>query len=404
MTPFQRGSGDPPASPHDRVDAGPAELLPPLPEDRDAAKKAEGREFPCGQCGASLLFSPGAQKLSCPYCRHEQTVALEPGAAVAEQDLRAMLERLATRKGTDRAAEKSLASGLFEVRCSGCGGTVQFSGTLTATNCAYCAAPIERSGVHDAAAADRIPVDGVLPFQIEEPAAKQNLRAWTKSRWFLPSVLAKDGIETAFRGVYLPFFTFDALTANRFAGQRGTRHTMVVGSGKSRTVIVYYTWRSVEGAFQRFFDDVLETAGSGLPEKQMAELEPWPLKGLAPFSPEFLSGFLARTYDVPLDHSFASAKARIEAQIEADVRRRIGGDAQRIESIDTAWPGLTFKHVLLPVWLATYAFKGKRYRVVVNAATGEVQGERPWSGWKIFFFVVACAAVAGLVALIAAQR
>jgi len=391
-------SADPPSSPHDRVEAGPPQELPPLPEDRDAARKAEGREFPCSQCGASITFDPGAQKLECGHCGHVEAVALEEGAKVAERDLRAVLARLAERRKDERA----LASGIFEVRCDACGGTVQFAGTLTATSCAYCAAPIQREGVHDAA--ERAPVDGVLPFRIEEPAARENLRRWTKSRWFLPTPLKRDGIEAAFRGVYLPFFTFDAYTANRFSGQRGTRHTMVIGAGKTRTVIVYYTWRSVVGSFERFFDDLLETAGSGLPEKQMAELEPWPLRGLKPFSPQFLSGFLARTYDVPIERCFESAKGRIRKEIEADVRRRIGGDAQRIHTIETGWPALTYKHVLLPVWLTTYRWTDKLYRVVVNAATGEVQGERPWSGWKIFFFVTFLAAVAGGIAAIAAHR
>jgi hypothetical protein len=84
----------------------------------------------------------------------------------------------------------------------------------------------------------------------------------------------------------------------------------------------------------------------------------------------------------------------MEGAIEADVRRRIGGDEQRVYSIDTHWSALTYKHILLPVWIATYKFRAKTYRVVVNAATGEVQGERPWSAWKITGFVVLMAALA----------
>jgi hypothetical protein len=325
-------------------------------------------------------------------------VQLCDGAKVAEQDLRALLDRIASKRGE----EHELATGIFEIRCSACGATVQFSGSLTATRCPYCAAPIEREGVHDAKS--RIPVDGVLPFRVQDDGARQNLRGWVKSRWFLPSALRRDGIQASFQGVYLPFFTFDAFTTNRFAGKRGIRHTMVVGSGKNRTVVTYYTWHPVAGSFQRFFDDVLESAGSGLPDEQMSELEPWPLDGLKPFSAQFLSGFFARTYDVAIDHCFGCAKQRITEQIEADVRRRIGGDAQRVDSIETAWPALTYKHVLLPVWMASYRFREKPYRIVVNAATGEVQGERPWSAWKIFFFVLTLLAIGGAVAAIVAAN
>jgi DNA-directed RNA polymerase subunit RPC12/RpoP len=389
---------DPPPSPNDQVVAGPPEELPPLPEDREAARKAAGRDFPCSNCGATLEFDPDRQRLACDHCGHHEAIAFGEGARVAERDLREMLQRLAQRRGEEGASAK----GVFEVRCDACGANVRFTGPLTATACAYCAAPIERAGVHDAK--EGIAVDGVLPFRIEEPAARQNLGKWVKSRWFLPTRLAREGIAARFQGVYLPFFTFDALTANRFAGQRGTRHTMVVGSGKRRTVVVYYTWRPVTGAFERFFDDVLESAGSGLPDEQMSALEPWPMKGLQPYSPQFLSGFLARTWEVPLDRCFDAAKRRIAGEIESDVRRRIGGDAQRVHSIDTAWPALAYKHVLLPVWLAAYRFREKGYRVVVNAATGEVQGERPWSAWKIALFIVALLAAAGAIAVVVAAN
>ena len=56
---------------------------------------------------------------------------------------------------------------------------------------------------------------------------------------------------------------------------------------------------------------------------------------------------------------------------------------------------VTFKHILLPVWLVAYRFRGRTYRFVVNARTGRVQGERPWSAWKIALAVILGAAFAG---------
>jgi len=81
--------------------------------------------------------------------------------------------------------------------------------------------------------------------------------------------------------------------------------------------------------------------------------------------------------------------------IARDVRFDIGGDRQRIHDIDTAVGAVTFKHVLLPVWLAAYKYRGETYRFVVNGRTGRVQGERPWSAWKIAIAVVLGLLVAG---------
>ena len=59
------------------------------------------------------------------------------------------------------------------------------------------------------------------------------------------------------------------------------------------------------------------------------------------------------------------------------MRRDIGGDQQRIGALETEVGRLTFKHVLLPVWLAAYRYRGRAYRFVVNGRTGAVDGERP---------------------------
>jgi hypothetical protein len=97
---------------------------------------------------------------------------------------------------------------------------------------------------------------------------------------------------------------------------------------------------------------------------------------------------------VPLAEGDAQAKARMARIIEQDARRDIGGDEQRVHDIDTDYADETFKHILLPVWMAAYKYNGKSYRFLVNGQTGEVQGERPWSIWKIGFTVLLVAALA----------
>ena len=58
----------------------------------------------------------------------------------------------------------------------------------------------------------------------------------------------------------------------------------------------------------------------------------------------------------------------------------------------------TFKHVLLPLWLGAFRYSGKTYHVSVNGQNGEVQGERPYSAWKIFLLVLFIAAIGAAIA------
>ena len=243
----------------------------------------------------------------------------------------------------------------------------------------------------------------VIPFALTEPEARKAMIAWMGRLWFAPGTLleyARKG--RAMNGVYIPFWTFDAATASRYSGQRGeyyyeTRTVTVRVNGRTeqRQEQVRHTrWYPASGRVSRDFDDVLLMASQSLPPRLGNELTPWDLGKLVPYSPEYLAGFQAEGYTIPLVDGHAEARDRMADVIRSDVRRAIGGDEQRISDIDTGWTDETFKHILLPVWMAAYKYNGKSYRFVVNGQTGEVQGERPWSIWKIAFAVILVLALA----------
>jgi predicted RNA-binding Zn-ribbon protein involved in translation (DUF1610 family) len=357
----------------------------------ESIDSGRGRVFPCDECGADLEFSIGTQSLKCPFCGAVKTIEVPAEAAVVEHDFHAMLEQLKTQRmqgiENDETAESEHA-----VRCSSCGAEVVFQGTLTSSQCPYCACPLQRDKIHDAPT--RVPVDGVLPFQISEPDAAGRLRAWVQSLWWAPNEFLRQGANGKFNGVYLPYYTFDAMTDTHYTGQRGDHYYVTVGEGKDQRQERRTRWSFRSGQFQRFFDDVLIVATIVENKALMESLEPWPLEKCLPFNQQVLAGFFARTYDVPLDDGFSQARHRMESALTTDVRQRIGGDEQTVTSQRTTYSGVTFKHLLLPVWLLAYRYKEKPYRVVINAVTGEVCGERPYSVFKIVGAVLFVATIA----------
>ena len=357
----------------------------------ESVDDGKGRVFPCEKCGADLEFHIGQQDLKCPFCGHEKLIELTVDVEIAEQDFRAILEKV--REWREQSGESS-NDGQSEVRCSGCGANVVFVGSLTSSECPYCGAPIQRDKVHDSP--KRIPVHGILSFQVEKEKARMNLSEWVRSRWFAPNEFLKRGVEGRFNGVYLPFWTYDSMTFSRYCGERGDHYYVTVTVNGQSKQEQRTSWTSVSGSHQRFFDDVLVLATKGMSRELMDSLEPWPLAELQSFSQELLAGFMARTYEVELDEGFPIAQKRIDAGIASDVRGLIGGDEQRITEIKTRYDAITFKHLLLPVWLLAYRYNDKSFQVLVNAVTGEVQGERPYSFWKITLTVLSVLAVVGL--------
>ncbi|MGC1274695.1 MAG: hypothetical protein WBC44_13395 [Planctomycetaceae bacterium] len=384
----------PPPLPGDRAET-PAEPIfeTPPDSDPDAAKHAierpgqleddgKARVFPCPSCGADLVFHIGQQSMKCPYCGHEEAIVVPADVKVEERDLAEMLRTLQERHDEGPNSYE----GMKELRCGSCGGTVVFQGTLTSTACPYCASPIQIDRAEQAR--HRINVDGVLPFLVEHDKAAHRLADWVKARWFAPNDFLEQGVRADFNGVYLPYWTFDAMTFTRYAGQRGENYTTTVGTGKNRRTVTRTRWYPASGEFQRFFDDVLVNATEGLNQPLVQELEPWPLERTSSYNQQMLAGFLARTYDLELAPAFDEGRQRVHAALERDVRERIGGDKQRIDDMDVRHSAVTFKHLLLPVWMMAYRYHDKPFRVYVNATTGEVQGERPYSVVKITFAVI----------------
>lgn len=363
--------------------------------------EGKGRIFPCDGCGADLEFHIGAQRMKCPYCGHEKAIELTKEAVVEEQDFHAMLERLAERRAVTAKQAAGDKADAKEVRCESCGGHTVFTETMASSECPYCGSPIQLEEAYKAE--DRVPVDAVLPFMVDRKKAQANLAAWVQSRWFAPNAFRKRGVQGKFNGVYLPYWTYDTMTGNWYEGQRGEHYWEEEGMGDDKKRVRKTRWYPASGAFQRFFDDVMVIASKGLPSKLVLNLEPWPLEKVSPFNQQMLAGYLARTYEVELDDGFRQARKRIEAAIERDVRQRIGGDEQRIHSIDTHYDAVTYKHVLLPTWLLAYRFHDKPYQVMVNAGTGEVQGERPYSWVKITLTILGVLAVVGTIAILASR-
>jgi hypothetical protein len=355
----------------------------------------DSRHFPCPRCAADLEYAIGRVKLACGHCGFERAIELgeEP---IVEQDYTAMLRRLEELR---RAGGEGLA-GHVAVRCEACSAEVVFEGSVTSTGCEYCGQPMQRDRVHTSQ--ERIPVDGVLPFEIDRHEAQGRLSGWLRGLWFAPSEFKKQGLRGRFAGTFLPYWTFDAAAFARYSGQRGDHYTVRVGSGKSARTETRTRWTPVSGSFQRFFDDVLAmaTTDGGVPEP--GQLEPWPFERLVPFRAELLAGFSARTYDRGLEGGFAEARERMEQALRAEAQQRIGGDVQRLERLDARYDAVTYKHLLLPLWLMSYRHGEKAYRVVINAVTGEVFGERPWSAWKILA-ALALAALLVLVVMLLAQ-
>jgi DNA-directed RNA polymerase subunit RPC12/RpoP len=337
-------------------------------------------------------FAAGTNVLLCPYCGFRQEV----GAAGREVREHPYAE-LAT------LPRKALASiGAHTFVCQRCGARTESD--ALAERCQFCAAPL----VADAAPGELIAPEAVLPFAVDRAGVRTALGTWTSSRWFAPASLKKVTETETLKGTYLPHWTFDARTVSHYQGQRGeyyyvseTYSVTVNGKSETRTRQVRRTrWHAASGTVRRDFNDVLVPATGQLPGEQLDRLAPWPLEQAVPYQPDYLAGYHAVRYDTEPEAGLTEARARMAPTITKDCEQDIGGDEQRVTSVDTQYSDVTYKLVLLPVWIAAYLHHGKSWQILVNARTGEVIGERPYSVPKIVAAVLAALALVAAIIML----
>ena len=333
----------------------------------------------CAGCSANMAFDPASGGLRCPYCGATAVVPESGLDSVREHPYESRLDTTALRKVSEAA---------IQVTCSGCGATVQFEPPTTAGTCSFCAAPI----VAQPKAADPLLApDGLLPFGMTKDQAVSNTRTWLSALWFAPNALKAMARPEGVHGVYVPFWTFDAETYTNFSGERGDSYMEERIIDNKVQQVQVTRWSPAGGDVQLTFDDILVPASKSISPGRLAKLEPWDLEKVKPYEPAFLAGFQAQRYQLEVDGGLEASKRTMQAAIESAIRSQIGGNEQRIHRADTAYSGMTFKHLLLPVWIGAYRFQGRVFQIAVNARTGEVQGERPYSWAKIALLVAAIA-------------
>ncbi len=342
--------------------------------------------FPCDNCGSDLRFDPVQGQMLCDHCGNTEPVIENARAkTIRELDFQ------------DAISDHLAAAEIEETRtstCPNCAAEVSFDPDTHATECPFCATPV----VADTGVNRHIKPKGLVPFALTENVARDAMANWLGSLWFAPNGLqqyARKGRKMS--GVYVPYWTYDAQTDTVYRGERGEIYyeSKTVRRGKEtvEVMVAKTRWYSTSGAVSRDFDDVLVLGSKSLPQKYTRALAPWDLTELAPYSPEYLAGFRAEGYTIDLEDGYFDARDQMDRRIERDIRFDIGGDKQRIHTANTDVRNVTFKHILLPVWVAAYKYRGRTFRFVVNGQTGAVEGERPYSTIKIIFALLLAALI-----------
>ncbi|MBI1842775.1 MAG: zinc ribbon domain-containing protein [Verrucomicrobia bacterium] len=350
-------------------------------------------KFHCPACGAEAQWNPGKQALVCPYCGVIAPGQNDPATGrVTEHDLATALRDT---PDEDRGWKAERTS----VKCQSCQAISVFDPEHVGQRCDFCGSsqlvPYEQI---------RAPIspESLLPFKVTETAVREQIRVWYGNRWLAHNALKSRALTDTLRGVYVPYWTFDARVDAAWTAESGYYYyeteTFEDQGGRMQTRRVQRVrWEPSAGNLNHFFDDELVPGTKGVKESLLRQVEPFPTQEVAPYDVKFLAGWVVEQYQIDLRTAAQRSREEMDSETRALCARQVPGDTCRNLQVSWEYSGQTFKHVLCPIWLLSYVYGPRSFQVVVNGYTGQIAGEYPKSWLKIFILVVAILCGAALV-------
>ena len=343
--------------------------------------KVEVYNYPCPSCGATLVYNPSLGQMECEFCKTQKAIN----------------SSVASKHTYTHSIDSNKELPDKELSCKKCGASFTKPSYSIASLCPYCKTPVLTKPNN------AIAIDGVIPFAITHKEAQKLFKKWVGSLWFAPTAFTKylDG-DNKLDGIYLPHWSFDTHTTTSYTGERGDAYYVSVDkvvtdqNGNRRVIQVQerrIRWTPVSGVVYASFSDITTPSSKHTDRAVIDGLSSWSHQGLKGFSSEFLSGFDAQEYTISIDSGFEDIKQKIAPHIRQKILIDIGGDAQQIHSTNTKYSDTKYQNNLYPVWSASFEWNKKRYDYAINAQSGKVSGERPYSIVKITL------AIAGVIAV-----
>ena len=350
------------------------------------------QEYKCPCCGGAIEFNSTAQKMVCPYCDTEFEIeTLASFDDVLKNDTSDDMGWGDTAGGEWSEGE---TDGLRVYVCRSCGGEIVGDETCGATTCPYCDNPVVMMGQFSGA----LKPDYVIPFKFDKKAAMEALKKHYSGKRLLPKVFKDQNHIEEIKGVYVPFWLFDA-DANANARYKATRTRFWSDSRYNYTETSFF---SVNRSGSIGFERVPVDGSSKIADDLMESIEPYDFSGAVDFRTAYLAGYLADKYDVDAETSISRANERIKQSTEETIRRTVSGyDSVIPEHTSISLENGVTKYALYPVWLLNTSWNGQKYTFAMNGQTGKFVGDLPVdkaAARKWFFSILA---IAGAVTFVA---
>lgn len=337
----------------------------------------------CSKCAAPIRWTAGEPALACEFCGGTETVPV-PDTEIVEHDIALAM---------NRRDHLGYPLPVRRLKCGQCHAVVALEPGVTAGSCAFCGS----AAVADVADNGRhYRPESLIPFAIGRERAVELFREWVKQVSFAPSDLKRKAEVADLVGVYLPYWVYDAQASSKWRARVGFVEMGWLDEENQKHWDEKTRWEDASGEHQASYDEVIVDASKGMPQKLLAGIEPFDTSKLVPWDARYIAGFASEEYAIDAMHGWFHAGKEMRRREREACEKLLPGDKHKSFVVDTQFADVRFKHVLLPIWIANYTYKDRRFQFLINGQTGKVHGDAPES-WV--FSVLATAFVLVLVGI-----
>lgn len=326
--------------------------------------------FTCPSCGGKVEFNAKLQKMKCPYCDTEYETDALNEAEEAQKNAETSEDSFNWEEKADNVWAEAENGGIKSYICNTCSGEIITDETTAATSCPFCGNPV----VMTENLKGLLKPDFVIPFKLDKKQAVEAYKKHITGKKLLPSVFKDRNHIDEIKGVYVPFWLFDASVSGS-AQYKATRVRHWSDNNYNYTETKHFSvFRSGNMAFAKIPVD----GSSKMADELMESIEPFDFSEAVDFRTAYLSGYFADKYDVGVDESIARANERIKQSTSDALESTVTGYSSVVPSgCNVNMTSGSSKYALYPVWILNTTFNDERFTFAMNGQTGKFVGNLP---------------------------